>query len=35
MGRFHADQEKAVDEALAFAKASPSPDPAELFDHVW
>jgi len=35
MGRIHADLEKAVDEALEFAKASPQPEPAELFDHVW
>lgn len=35
MGRIHADSEKAVDEALAFAKASPLPDASELFDHVW
>jgi pyruvate dehydrogenase E1 component alpha subunit len=35
MGLIHARLEKAVDEALAFAKASPQPGAAELFDHVW
>jgi pyruvate dehydrogenase E1 component alpha subunit len=35
MGRIHAEMEKAVDEAIAFAKASPEPDLAEVFDHVW
>ena len=34
-GRITAGVEQQVDEAMAFGKAGPQPDPATLLDHVW